>query len=233
MPDVNLTERDQRLLRMLMDCEPVPGSPIPERRVLEMLGELVPSDRVVAVLRENRGPLLSFADVPSGLGDFEDGPSDWCTLKVGTMHWSRHPREAEACGALDGLTDAVAVGTCSGSNAVAQVGIGRVRHMYTPRDLAVLCLLRPVLRRHLRTEPTPALPASLTVAERRVLTHVAAGRSNSEIADLLFVAPSTVCKHLEHIYSKLGVTNRMAAVVALRGAPLTDPERVRQVATAS
>ena len=98
MPDVILTERDQHLLRTLMESEPVPGSPIPERRVLELIGELVPSDEVIAVLRVNGGPLLSFAGVPSGAGDFEDEPSRWCTLKVGTMHWSRHPREAEACG---------------------------------------------------------------------------------------------------------------------------------------
>jgi len=233
MPDVILTERDQHLLRTLMDSEPVPGSPIPERRVLELIGELVPSDEVLAVLRENGGPLLSFAGVPSGAGDFDDDPSRWCTLKVGTMHWSRHPKEAAACQVLVDMSDSVAIGFRNGSSAVAQIGIFRAKHMYTRRDLAVLGLLGPVLKRHLRTEPTPALPASLTVAERRVLNHVAAGRSNSEIAERLFVAPSTVRKHLENIYSKLGVTNRMAAVVAVRGAPLTDPERVRQVETAS
>lgn len=234
MPDVVLTERDQHLLRMLMDSEPVPGSPIPERRVLEMIGELVPSDGVIVVLRENRGPMLALAEVPSVADDLDDDPpSDWGTLEVGTTHWSRHPRKAEACGALDGFTDAIAVGFRNGSNAVAQIGIGRVNHVYTPRDLAVLDLLGPVLRRHLRTEPTPTLPGSLTVTERRVLNHVAAGRSNSQIAECMFVAPSTVRKHLEHIYAKLGVSNRMAAVVAVRGAPLTDPERVRQVETAS
>jgi len=233
MPDVVLTERDQHLLRALMEYEPVPGSPIPERRVLELIGELVPSDEVLAVLRENGGPLLSFAGVPSGAGDFEDDPSRWCTLKVGTMHWSRHPREAELCGTLVGVADSIAVGFRNGSNAVAQIGIFRTKHMYTPRDLAVLNLLGPLLQRHLRTEHTPALPASLTVAERRVLNHVAAGRSNSQIAERLFVAPSTVRKHLENIYAKLGVTNRMAAVVAVRGAPLTDPERVRNVEAAS
>ena len=233
MPDVTLTERDQHLLRTLMDCEPVPGSPIPERRVLEMIGELVPSDSVAAVLRENGGPVRSFAEVPSASEDFEDDPSHWCTLWVGTMHWSRHPRQAEACEALLCLSDGIAVGFRNGSNAVAQIAIGRVKHMYTSRDLAVLDLLGPVFRRHLRTEPTPTLPACLTVSERRVLNHVAAGRSNSQVAECLFVAPSTVRKHLENIYSKLGVTNRLAAVVAVRGAPLTDPERTRQVETAS
>jgi DNA-binding CsgD family transcriptional regulator len=229
MPDVSLTERDQHLLRMLMDSEPVPCSPIPERRVLEMIGELIPSDMVIAILRQNRGPLLAWGEAPSGIADFEDSPDDWCTLYTGTMHWSRHPAQAEACGALEGLADAVAVGFRNGANAVAQIGIGRTKHRYSARDLAVLDLLGPVLQRHLRTEPTPSLPAALTVAERRVLNHVATGRSNSEIAACLFVAPSTVRKHLENIYRKLGVSSRMAALVALRGAPLTDPEPARQV----
>ena len=232
MPGLTLSERDQHLLRILMDCEPIPGSPIPERRVLELIGELVPSDEVHAVLRENGGPLLSYAGVPGGAGDFEDDPSRWCTLKVGTMHWSRHPREAEACRTLVGAADSVAVGFRNGPNAVAQIGIFRAKHMYSPRDLAVLDLLGPVLQRHLRTELTPRLPVSLTVAERRVLNHVAAGRSNTQIAERLFVAPSTVRKHLENVYRKIGVNNRMAAVIAVRGAPLTNPERVRQVETA-
>jgi DNA-binding NarL/FixJ family response regulator len=34
------------------------------------------------------------------------------------------------------------------------------------------------------------------------------------------VATCTVRKHLEHAYRKLGVTNRLAAVVAFRGEPL-------------
>ena len=50
-----------------------------------------------------------------------------------------------------------------------------------------------------------------------MLTHVAAGRSNAEIAEHLFVAESTVRKHLEHSFRKLGVSSRLAAVAALQG----------------
>ena len=46
---------------------------------------------------------------------------------------------------------------------------------------------------------------------------VAPGLSNSEIAQRMGVATCTVRKHLEHAYRKLGVTNRLAAAVALRG----------------
>jgi DNA-binding CsgD family transcriptional regulator len=50
-----------------------------------------------------------------------------------------------------------------------------------------------------------------------VLSHVAAGESNAQIAAALFVAPSTVRKHLENVYRKLGVTSRVAAVARLQG----------------
>ena len=46
---------------------------------------------------------------------------------------------------------------------------------------------------------------------------VAAGLSNAEIAGGEFIAVSTVRKHPENAYRKLGVTNRMAAVARLRG----------------
>jgi DNA-binding NarL/FixJ family response regulator len=46
---------------------------------------------------------------------------------------------------------------------------------------------------------------------------VAAGRSNAEIAAHLGVCASTVRKHLENAYRKLGVTNRTAAVARLQG----------------
>jgi len=58
-------------------------------------------------------------------------------------------------------------------------------------------------------------PESLTARELEVLAHVAAGKPTAEIARLLYVAPATVSKHLEHVYRKLGVTSRTAAVAAV------------------
>ena len=53
---------------------------------------------------------------------------------------------------------------------------------------------------------------SLTAREREVLAWVARGKTNAEIAELLWLAPSTVRKHLENVYAKLGVSTRTAAV---------------------
>lgn len=53
---------------------------------------------------------------------------------------------------------------------------------------------------------------ALTRKELEVLTRLAEGRSNKEIADAMFVAPATIKTHLAHIYSKLSVTGRQEAV---------------------
>jgi DNA-binding CsgD family transcriptional regulator len=53
----------------------------------------------------------------------------------------------------------------------------------------------------------------LTPRERQILSWVAHGKTNGEIAAVLWVAPSTVRKHLENIYAKLGVHTRTAAVM--------------------
>ena len=58
-------------------------------------------------------------------------------------------------------------------------------------------------------------PPPLTGREREILDLVAAGKTNSEIAEAIWIAPGTVRKHLENIYEKLGVHSRTAAIAAL------------------
>ncbi|MCX5531205.1 response regulator transcription factor [Streptomyces sp. NBC_00006] len=61
---------------------------------------------------------------------------------------------------------------------------------------------------------TPAAPAdeTLSAREREVLVLVSKGTSNKEIARELFISEATVKTHLTHIYGKLGVKDRAAAV---------------------
>jgi DNA-binding NarL/FixJ family response regulator len=51
----------------------------------------------------------------------------------------------------------------------------------------------------------------LSGREREVLAHVAAGRTNREIAAALVISQHTVGRHLDNIFAKLGVTSRAAA----------------------
>lgn len=105
------------------------------------------------------------------------------------------------------------------------------RRDFSARDRAVLELLRPHFEERerlagarrqlideLRSPPNGHAPivATLTAREREILELVAAGKTNSEIAAELWVAPSTVKKHLEHVYAKLGVGRRAGAVHRLR-----------------
>lgn len=62
-------------------------------------------------------------------------------------------------------------------------------------------------------EPAVAqLPNPLTQREMDVLEWVARGKTNRDVAEILGMSPRTVNKHLEHIYEKLGVETRTAAV---------------------
>jgi DNA-binding CsgD family transcriptional regulator len=59
----------------------------------------------------------------------------------------------------------------------------------------------------------------LSPREREILHWVGEGKRNAEIATILQLSPLTVRKHLENIFSKLGVETRTAAAAALRDTP--------------
>ncbi|MFE6304769.1 helix-turn-helix transcriptional regulator [Nocardiopsis sp. NPDC057823] len=69
----------------------------------------------------------------------------------------------------------------------------------------------------------PRLPAGLTPREAEVLVRAAAGLSNTEIGEKLFISAKTVSVHMSNLMGKLGVTNRHAAGVRARELGLIPP----------
>ena len=63
----------------------------------------------------------------------------------------------------------------------------------------------------------------LTARESEVLTLIARGRSNGEIAEELFLSEATVKTHVTRIFSKLGVRDRVGAVVLAYESGLVEP----------
>lgn len=75
---------------------------------------------------------------------------------------------------------------------------------------------RRVIARFASTRPTPTSTPQvdeLTSRERDTLLALARGLSNAEIAKELFVSPETVKTHVSNILMKLGLRDRIAAVI--------------------
>jgi DNA-binding CsgD family transcriptional regulator len=87
---------------------------------------------------------------------------------------------------------------------------------FTDREVLLLALLRPHLHAlDLRRRRSREGGSPLTRRQTEILRLVAVGMTNAQIARALVLSEATVGKHLEHIYDRLHVSSRTAAVSAL------------------
>ena len=73
----------------------------------------------------------------------------------------------------------------------------------------------------------PQGASGLTARELEVLRLVAAGRSNQQIADELFISRKTASVHVSHILAKLGVSTRVEAAATAHRLGLDEPPGIR------
>jgi len=82
--------------------------------------------------------------------------------------------------------------------------------------LAPSVTMRPIdafARRPVQTLPTPSRLASLTAREHDILMRLARGMTNAEIAADLVVSETTVKSHVGNLLAKLGLRDRVQAVI--------------------
>jgi DNA-binding NarL/FixJ family response regulator len=84
-------------------------------------------------------------------------------------------------------------------------------------------MIEQFARRRPRTPRAASALAELTDREREVLVLIGRGRSNSEIAAELFIAEQTVKTHVGKVLGKLGVRDRVHAVILAYDAGLVEP----------
>jgi DNA-binding CsgD family transcriptional regulator len=88
---------------------------------------------------------------------------------------------------------------------------------FTEEDRFALALLRPHLAELVGRRVSTVASSSLTERQQELLSLVAEGRTNAEIAVALHLSPHTVRTHLTNIFERLGVTTRAAAVARVLG----------------
>ena len=164
-----------------------------------------------------------------------EGRSDSAQWQAAATAWLALGRSYPAAYAHWRQAEALLVGKQPASGAVEPL---RAAHAAALR-LGARPLLRQIRalarRAPITLEPPPAEPAptpspspieqlGLTARELEVLRHVAAGRSNREIGDALFITPKTASVHISNILRKLQVTSRVQAATAAHRLGLVDED---------
>lgn len=201
-------------LRTILDTDPF----------VEVAGEAKDGREAVSVVRRTR-PDVALVDIRmprlDGLAATREIVDSTATrvLVLTTFGNDDVVFEALACGAHGFLLkDVPPEDLLSAIHAVAR-GEGRL-------DPAVT----GVVMQHFRgraQRPRPELLAALSEREREVLVLVAHGHSNAEVAERLHLALGTVKTHVAAILAKLGVRDRVQAVIAAYDAGLVRPEAGR------
>jgi DNA-binding NarL/FixJ family response regulator len=102
-----------------------------------------------------------------------------------------------------------------------------IRTVVAGEALLAPSITRRLIEEHVRRPPptagVPPVLRTLTDREREVLTLIARGLANDEIAHRLFVSDATVKTHVNRIFAKLGLRSRAQAVVLAYDCGLVRP----------
>jgi len=185
------------LLGLLPDVE-VAGTAADGEEVLALAAELKPD----VILMDLRMPRMDGVEATRRLRERDPAVK---VVVLTTYADDRSVIDALRAGALGYLTkDAGA--------AEIQQALHRVAGGQAALDPAVQRHLVEAIAEGMPAGPSSAPPAGLTVRETEVLTLIAGGLSNAEIAEHLVVSEATVKSHVNHLLAKIGARDRAQAV---------------------
>ena len=199
---------DQALMRtgfrMILDAEPdleVVGEAANGREAVAEAGRLRPD----VVLMDVRMPEMDGIEATRRL---LDGNDDTKVLMLTTFDMDEYVYEALRAGASGFLVKDVP----------PEQLVAGIRSVASGDSLLAPSVTRRLIQEFMRRPPdalrTPSPELSrLTAREVEVLQMMARGRSNTEIAIEFFVSETTVKTHVAHVLAKLGVRDRVQAVV--------------------
>jgi len=148
--------------------------------------------------------LTTFADDASIMGALEAGALGFLTKDAGREQIALAVRSAAAGQAvLDPLVQASLL------RAASPAGTGQGTGTWVGAATAAAVLVESSTP---TAPPEAPLPDDLTPREADVLRSIAAGQSNAEIAEALFISEATVKSHINHLFAKIHARNRAEAV---------------------
>ncbi|HLM04455.1 MAG TPA: response regulator transcription factor [Blastococcus sp.] len=195
-------------LRLILDAEPdlaVVGTASDGRQALAEVPRLLPD----VVLMDIRMPGLDGLEATRRLLSGPD-PARCKVVILTTFDVDEHVYEALRAGASGFLLKDVPADQLAHAIRVAAAGEALLAPSVTRRLIAAFARQGPPEPVAVRA---PGL-TQLTERETEVLTLLAQGLSNAEIARRLFVGEATVKTHVARILTKLGVRDRVQAVIA-------------------
>jgi len=163
-------------------------------RELQVIGERQQSDAVAAMAAQGRGAVeLAAGDAESALVSLRSAWRAWLELDA--------PYEAARARVLIGQARA-ALGDTENASLELEGARSVFDELGAAHDVELVDSL---------AGSGPSETYGLTARELEVLSLAAAGKSNREIAAELMISEHTARRHLQNIYSKLGVSSRAAA----------------------
>ena len=188
-------------LRMILDAEPditVVGDAADGAEAVVRAEELAPD----VVLMDIRMPRLDGLEATRRIAATTDGPK---VVILTTFDLDEHVYAALAAGASGFLLKDAPASQLVHAIKVATAGDALLAPSVTRRLIARFTASQP--------PPRPELPVDLTARETEVLGLMAEGLSNAEIAARLVLGDATVKTHVARVLAKLGVRDRVQAVV--------------------